>query len=1417
MRNHNSSSGITAGTDPGYYLSLLLSNSEDMLILLDTDLRITLFNKAAFDHAFKWSGIRLETGVSLYDLSPLYTRASKEQLHKKVLLGETESFEEKLFLSGKPSFFYTCLKPALNETGAIEGLILTTADITDCKNTGWALMQMEERWRYAIEGGNQGVWDWNLSTGECYFSPSYKKLYGFGEGELGNNVDEWKGRCHPEDRPIIDEAIGQHIGSAHPYFESVYRIRGKDDEYRWVLGRGMIISRDPSGKPLRMVGTHTDITESKTADETYKTLFYHHPLTMWTYDPQTLRIMEVNEAALALYGYTRSEFLALSVKDLHPADELKELELMLAQVPLTAKHVKNGMRHRKKNGEYFYVEVAGTGALFNGRQCRFVTVTDITPKIQAEQRLRDSTNQYRLLFQSNPLPAYIYNMDTWKILEVNTAAVHHYGYSAAEFLQLTIADLHPPEQEPIMRETIRKNRYDPHVHVTKWEQVKKNGQKILVDIHASLLPYNGGDARLVLVQDVTEKVKAEDELRKSNERFSYVSRASSEALWEWDALTDEVFISNAYSEILGWDVDPKRQFMEWHRYIHPDDRDEVLSDYYACLDNPEKDKWRRQYRYVKSDGSYATVIDKAFIQRDGEGRTIKVTGAIQDISDQKAVEQELRESNLRFTLASKASSDVLYDWEVNSNGLYWSEGLQILLGYKPSEMTIETWKSLIHPEESERVQESLECTLHHTRKKYWKEQYRFKNSNGVYRYILEKGFIVRDKHGNPLRMIGAMQDITGLKLKEKELIKSNERYKFSTLATSDIIWDWNLQDDQVVWSDNLTKILGWDLPPDKTLPVDFEKLHPEDKVRITQSLNAFINDRHNSHWQEEFRYLRSNGSYAFVSDKAYIIRNEKGQALRLIGAMQDISERSYHQQLLSLERSIFEIAADSAMPFARVMHILLEGVEKIHPDSYTSVMILKEDSSIETLAAPRLPPAFRGDMEEPGLDPSNCFGGAAMYRRQTVIIPDMEKDQPEGKMKDLALEQGLQASWALPVLHSSGRVLASFTIYHKAPKSPTQVEMNSFDRIRNIIRILIENHNSLQELKTANERFDTVMKATHDLIWDWNLESNLIYRDPVGLKKVYGVNDNAHIESFYQWMDRIHPEDQERVQAVISEVLQSNDQDLFDVEYRFLRDDGSYSFVYDRGKMLRDDESRPSRMIGAAQDITERKKLEQIVIENKMENQKAINQATVDTQEQERSEIGKELHDNVNQVLTTTKLYLDLALSNPELKDELIRKSNCNIINVINEIRQLSRSLMDPSIGDLGLMDSIHDLMENINLTRQLHVALDVDEALEGCMTKNQKLTIFRIIQEALNNAIRHAKATSVMVVISGDDTHISMSVTDDGVGFNADKVKKGAGLKNIQNRVYLIDGTYTIQSTPSEGCSIQIRFPINKTINQTN
>jgi signal transduction histidine kinase len=233
------------------------------------------------------------------------------------------------------------------------------------------------------------------------------------------------------------------------------------------------------------------------------------------------------------------------------------------------------------------------------------------------------------------------------------------------------------------------------------------------------------------------------------------------------------------------------------------------------------------------------------------------------------------------------------------------------------------------------------------------------------------------------------------------------------------------------------------------------------------------------------------------------------------------------------------------------------------------------------------------------------------------------------------------------------------------------------------------------------------------------------------------------------------------------------------------------------------------RLIGAAQDISERKRLEKELLQAELDYQRLLHQATVDSQEKERAEIGKELHDNVNQVLTTTKLYLDLATTDPGLRDELIRKSLQNINDVIQEIRHLSRSLMDPSIGDLGLLASIDDLIGNIHLTKQLQIKLEADDAVEDCLDANQKLTVFRIIQESLNNVLRHARATEVRISILKLNNQLLLTIRDNGIGFGVGVTKKGAGLKNIQNRIYLINGSLNVKSHPGEGCIIQLQFPI--------
>ncbi len=694
-----------------------------------------------------------------------------------------------------------------------------------------------------------------------------------------------------------------------------------------------------------------------------------------------------------------------------------------------------------------------------------------------------------------------------------------------------------------------------------------------------------------------------------------------------------------------------------------------------------------------------------------------------------------------------------------------------------------------------------------------KRAWRHVKKNGELVYVEVKGnnFIYNNKE---TRLV-LINDVTARIKTEEDLIRTNEQYRlanerfhFATQVASDIIWDWDIKNEKVEWSENFYKILGHNLSPDSILPSSFlfDNLHPDDKEMVSESLEMAINHPIQKNWECEFLFKKGDGSYAYVENKGYIIRDDAGKAIRIIGAMHDHSEKKYQQDLQSLELRILGTNSTPGISFSEIVNNLLEGMETIHPEMYSSVLLLMKNNTVKNLASPRLPKEYLQLIDGLTIVPNAGSCGTAMYRKEAVVVSDIDLDPLWESYKSIAQQFGLKACWAVPIIHSNGIVMGSFAIYYYTPKSPSPKEWHTVLRICNLIRLLMENNSYLEQIKLTNERYNIIANATHDMVWDWNLETNELYRDPKGLLEVYGIKNNELIKHINHWLERIHPDDLLKVQNIITNIVEAREQNVFDIEYRFQRENGEYANIYDRGYILRNSEGKAYRMIGAAQNITERKQLEQEILDQ----QKAISQATINTQEKERTEISKELHDNVNQVLTTTKLYLDLAMTNPELRDELIKKSSNNIINAIAEIRSLSQTLMIPSLGDLGLIDSIEDLVDNINVTKRINVFFKHKEIDENNFDENQKLTLFRIVQEALNNVIKHAEATSTIIELWEKEKIIQLSIKDNGKGFDSMIPKKGSGLNNIRNRVYLLNGILTVETQPGKGCTLVVELPLH-------
>ncbi len=359
------------------------------------------------------------------------------------------------------------------------------------------------------------------------------------------------------------------------------------------------------------------------------------------------------------------------------------------------------------------------------------------------------------------------------------------------------------------------------------------------------------------------------------------------------------------------------------------------------------------------------------------------------------------------------------------------------------------------------------------------------------------------------------------------------------------------------------------------------------------------------------------------------------------------------------------------------------------------------------------------------------------------------------------------------------------------------------------IQYSIERKKTIRHLQESNERFEFVNKATQDTIWEWDYKAgNGIWGE--GLMKTYGYssNDLLYDES---WADRfIHPEDKERVLNTINYNIENNIRN-WDCEFRFRCADGSYKEVLDRGYILFDEVIKPGRMIGAITDLSEKKKLEKALVRQQLMQQKLITETTLLAQEKERNELGRELHDNINQILATIKMYLGMAKSGIKTSENLIDKSFGFINHVMEEIRKLSHSLVAPTLGDIGLTSALQELVDDANLVNGLHTRLLVDKVFdEHPIDKNKELMLYRIVQEQMNNISKYAKATEALIHLTiAEEEQVSLLVSDNGHGFDTSQINKGIGLKNIQSRVEFYSGSMVLNSSPGNGCTLKVYIPV--------
>lgn len=242
---------------------------------------------------------------------------------------EPHDFEYRFIAKDGRTVWLRDIVTVVAEDGSPRWLRGIMVDISTNKQIEMALRESEHRWKFAIEGAGDGLWDWDLRNGKALFSKRWKELIGYAENEIDDHIDEWKIRLHPDDKEQAYLALKAHFAGETTIYQTEFRLRCKEGGWKWFLSRGMVVSRGADDEPLRMIGTHTDITDRKAAEielnAAYR--FQQSILDAAPYAIVAIRtdgiISHFGKGAERMLGYSENEVIGMmSVADLHEPAEI---------------------------------------------------------------------------------------------------------------------------------------------------------------------------------------------------------------------------------------------------------------------------------------------------------------------------------------------------------------------------------------------------------------------------------------------------------------------------------------------------------------------------------------------------------------------------------------------------------------------------------------------------------------------------------------------------------------------------------------------------------------------------------------------------------------------------------------------------------------------------------------------------------------------------------------------------------------------------------------------------------------------------------------------------------------------------------------------------------------------------------------
>ncbi len=757
-----------------------------------------------------------------------------------------------------------------------------------------------ERLSLATDVATTGVWDWDLKTGAWYASPSYYSMLGYSPDEGMVDRERWLERVHPEDRAFVTQKIDSALsGNADAVYQYEARIRHADGGYRWISVLGRALATDHDKRVSRLGGVRIDISERKAAEMESLLLASIVESSDDAIIGKNLKsiITSWNRGAEKIFGYTAIEMVGTSITRLIPSDRLAEEEHILKSIILGESINHFDTVRKARDGRSIEVSITvspiidSKGIIVGASKI----ARDITPRKRAEEALRASEYRYRELFDSNPQPMWVLDVDSLMFIAVNDAAIANYGFSREEFLTMTIRDIRPPDEVPRLMAYIEVERSSEGLGSTKaWLHRCKDGRIIQVETSSHSLTFGGRRAQLVLANDVTARNQAEQRLRLSEEQLSITLKSIGDAVIASDADGVVTRMNVTAQRLTGWAIEDAigRPLTDIFRIVDSQNRLSSIDPVQQVLTHGKIVDLANHTALLSRDGREYQIAHSAAPIRDANDQIVGVVLVFSDVTDQYRAREALERSAELLERTGEMAKVGGWELDLRTMEPYWSlETARIHEVDPPVAPTLDQAIEFYAPEARPIIQAAVRAAIDNAIP--WDMELPVITAKGRKIWVRTQCFAVVES-GKTVKLLGAFHDITERKFAEAAMLATEDSYRRIVNAADEGIWLIDATGETSFVNPKMAQMLGYAEEEMLGRPlIDFlEEAGRATAEEVVLRRLPDISERH------DFKFIRKDGRLLWGMVATNPIFDAADVYTGALTMITDITERKYAEEAL---------------------------------------------------------------------------------------------------------------------------------------------------------------------------------------------------------------------------------------------------------------------------------------------------------------------------------------------------------------------------------------------------------------------------------------------------------------------------------------------------------------------------------------